>query len=136
MRTNITRRQRIRCIRCSCLLGLFEKIWYIKLIFQNISIAILFFSGILSAGTSTGKVANWKHRFSSIENRHFQMDEEWRLQNALKVDEQQSSKIVDVAWSMTVRALAVNSIKSITILKERSISAHISNKVRLIYLHN
>jgi hypothetical protein len=63
------------------------------------------------------------------------MDEEWRLQNALRVDEQQSTLVVvGVAWSMTHRALAVNSIKSITILKEQNISAHVSNKVRCIII--
>ncbi|KAK6014197.1 tetratricopeptide repeat protein [Ostertagia ostertagi] len=79
--------------------------------------------GMISAGTTKGKVANWKRRpgESSVENT-------WRLQTG----NQLAGKITSIEWCPMYSALAVNTDDELTILQEENSIICLRNKIAAI----
>lgn len=78
---------------------------------------------IISAGTTKGKVANWKRRVGELS-----MENTWRLQNGNQV----GGEITSLEWSPIYSALAVYSDNQLTILQDENIIACLRNKVAAI----
>ncbi|CAJ0941152.1 unnamed protein product, partial [Mesorhabditis belari] len=76
--------------------------------------------GMISAGTQEGKVATWRRRGGSYTGANA-----WKLHGAVFI----GSRIVDLKWSPTSAALAVNTGFDITILQEDNIVVHFHNKI-------
>uniref|UniRef100_A0A0K0CWH2 WD_REPEATS_REGION domain-containing protein n=1 Tax=Angiostrongylus cantonensis TaxID=6313 RepID=A0A0K0CWH2_ANGCA len=70
--------------------------------------------GMISAGTTKGKVANWKRRVGELS-----MENTWRLQNSNQV----GGQITSLEWSPIYSALAVYSDHQLTILQDENIIA-------------
>ncbi|VDM52826.1 unnamed protein product [Angiostrongylus costaricensis] len=75
--------------------------------------------GMISVGTTKGKVANWKRRVGELS-----MENAWRLQNGNQI----GGQVASLEWSPVYSALAVYSDNQLTILQdENTIVAAIQN---------
>uniref|UniRef100_A0A914XUQ0 Anaphase-promoting complex subunit 4-like WD40 domain-containing protein n=1 Tax=Plectus sambesii TaxID=2011161 RepID=A0A914XUQ0_9BILA len=81
--------------------------------------------GVLSGGTSSGKVATWKRR-RGIEN--VEMAEQWRLQPSIE----SGGAVLRLEWSSLKQALAISTGTSVSILQEQNMLSHLNDKLAAV----